>query len=86
MLLSEGSKSIQSLTLCRESTNETSTAEEVELSVCQNKGEDVSMDGFEINDHQILRSILDDGYYDISAEDRKALESVVATLEVTNEQ
>ena len=33
------------------------------------------------NDHQILRSILDDGHYDLSGEDQKALESVIAALE-----
>lgn len=48
------------------------------------KVEEVSRDGFETNDHQILRSILNDGHYDISAEDWKALESVIAILEVSN--
>lgn len=71
--------------LFRESTNETLTAEEVQLSVCQNMGKEVSGDSAE-KDHQILRSILDDGQYDISAEDRKALESVIANLEVSKEQ
>ena len=49
-------------------------------------GKEVSGDSAEKNDHQILRSILDDGQYDISEEDRKALESVIANLEVSKEQ
>lgn len=72
--------------LFRESTNETLTAEEVQLSVCQKMGKEVLGDSAEKNDHQILRSILDDGQYDISAEDRKAVESVIANLEVSKEQ
>ena len=36
------------------------------------------------NDCAILQSILRDGHYNISAEDRSALESVIATLYGTN--
>ena len=37
-------------------------------------------DDVEANDCAILQSILSDGSYNISAEDRSALESVIATL------
>lgn len=35
-------------------------------------------------DYQILQSILSDGYYDISSEDRTALESVIANLDTSS--
>ena len=35
-------------------------------------------------DYQILQSILNDGYYDISSEDRTALESVIANLDASS--
>ena len=35
-------------------------------------------------DYQILQSILNDGYYDISSEDRTALESVIANLDTSS--
>ena len=55
--------------------DENVTEEEVQM--CREITEDVSR---EINDCQILRSILDDGHYGISVGDRTALESVIDTL------
>ena len=54
--------------------DENVTEEEVQM--CQEITKDVSR---EINDCQILQSILDDGHYGISVGDRTALESVIAT-------
>lgn len=45
--------------------------------MCQEITKDVSR---EINDCQVLQSILNDGHYGISVDDRTALESVIATL------
>ena len=50
---------------------------EEEVQMCREITKDVSR---EINDCQILQSILDDGHYGISVGDRTALESVIATL------
>ena len=50
---------------------------EEEVHMCQEITKDVLR---EINDCQILQSILDDGHYGISVGDRTALESVIATL------
>lgn len=58
--------------------DENVTDEEVQM--CREITKDVSR---EINDCQILQSILNDGHYDISVDDRTALETVIATLHDT---
>ena len=58
--------------------DENVTDEEVQM--CREITKDVSR---EINDCQILQSILNDGHYDISVDDRTALEFVIATLHDT---
>ena len=51
-----------------------------QVQTCQEITKDVSR---EINDCQILQSILNDGHYGISVDDRTPLESVIATLHDT---
>ena len=42
-------------------------------------------DDEEENDQEIIRSILSDGHYEISSEDRSILESVVANLDTVSQ-
>ena len=44
------------------------------------------IDGDQTRDHQILCSIINDGHYDISSEDRAALESVIASFYTPSRQ
>ena len=50
----------------------------------EDKSDDIVRPDRESYDYRILQSILSDGYYDISSEDRTALESVIANLDTSS--